>query len=189
MTSQLLLDRLEFLTVNIRCNVKAEVARDEVFPQLNVDFENYNLLLRSGLQYDPQSANDPRHFALTYGIKLEPKKGENTVPYEVEVDAVAFLRFEGDEHVGQDRFRAVRMSGYQILHGAIREMVANVTSRSRHGTMQLPARNFNARAKADAESDEKLRLERLGAIVEVESTKLASPTPSPSPSRARKRLK
>jgi preprotein translocase subunit SecB len=188
--SQLLLDRLEFVTVNIKCLVKAEVSRDAAFPQLKMDFDKYTLLQRSGLQYDPRTANDPRNFAAFYGVKLEAKDKQE-VPYEIEVDAVAFLRYEGD-YSPQDRFRSVRLSGYQIMYGAIREMVANVTSRARHGTMQLPARNFNGMAKLDAEEDEKQRQEHLGQLSSSPPPVAigeAPTTPKPKPAASLKRVK
>lgn len=181
MSGELLLDRLEFSTVNIRCNIKAEAQRDPNFPQLQVQFDKYKPSRRSSLHYDPASAEDPRVFALTYGVKFESDK--ELMPYDIEVEAIAFFHYEGDGHVGVDRFRAVRMSGYQILYGAIREMVANISARSRHGCIQLPARNFNARAKEDAESDESARQQHLNAISDIEIK------PLPKPPRRRKQVK
>lgn len=171
MSSTLSLERLEFKLVHVKTNLKATAESDRVFPQLKVDLSAYEQMYRSSLTYDHANAEDPRVFVLSYGIKLDGKEGTQ-VPYEVEVEAVAFMRYDGDDHEGQDRFRAVRMSGYQIIHGAIREMVANITARGRHGLMQLPARNFNPESKAGAEQDEHSRQEYLQNVQLTRSTGL-----------------
>lgn len=153
MTSELGLDRLEFQEVKIRANSKAKSVTESHVPQLRIDFEKYNLYHRSRIAFPDSEVDDPRHFAFTYGVKLESKADE-LMPYEIEVEAMALLNYKGDELKGAERFRAVRLSGYQMLHGAIREMVANVTARSRHGLLQIPSRNFNGLAKREADEDE-----------------------------------
>jgi len=157
MSAQILLfDRVEFLTVKIEAN-KGEFPLDSSFPQLEIDTEKFELLTRSDLVYPDDQANDPRLFMLTYGLKIS--KGEigdqRRVPYDIEIEATGYFRYIGGEEFKEERrFRAVRFSGYQILYGAIREMVSNVTARSRHGLWHLPARTFNAIAEARAIEDE-----------------------------------
>jgi preprotein translocase subunit SecB len=97
-------------------------------------------------------------------------------PYEIEVEAVGYFRYVGgDEFKGVDRFRAVRFSGYQILHGAIREMVSNLTARARHGLWHLPARNFGDIAKTQAEEDEERR-QKLHSAMQTTSA-IENPKP------------
>ena len=165
MTSELSLDRLEFHEIKIKANNKAKSAMERHVPQLLIDFEKYNLYHRSKIAFPDSEVNDPRHFAVTYGVKLESKAGE-LMPYEIEVEAMALLNYRGDGLTGADRFRAVRLSGYQILHGAIREMVANFTARSRHGLLQIPSRNFNGVAKREADADEAERVALAGRLKE-----------------------
>lgn len=160
MTSELRLDRIEFQDIKVKVNNKAKRVVEENVPQLRVDFEKYNLYHRSKVIFPDTEVNDPRHFALTYGVKLESKNGKDLMPYEIEIEALAFLNYDGDELQGADRFRAVRFTGYQMLHGAIREMISNLTARSRHGLLQLPSRNFNPIAKREAEEDERERVEQ-----------------------------
>lgn len=161
MTSELRLDRLEFQDISLRVNSKAKRVMESHVPQLRIDFDKYNLYHRSNLLFPDAEVADPRHFALTYGVKLESKNPDEPMPYDVEIEALALLHYLGDDLSGAERFRAVRFSGYQMLHGAIREMVANLTARSRHGLLQLPSRNFNGIAKREADEDEATRSKLL----------------------------
>lgn len=162
-TQKLLLDRIEFLAVKIESVKAGKFEGNKAFPQLNIDFSKIGVLTRSSLNYGDEEVSDPRHFALTYGVKIDKDQPEGAkVPYVIEVEVVGFFRYTGgDEFVGEDRFRAVRFSGYQLLYGAIREMVANITARARHGLLQLPARTFGVIAKERAAQDEVERQERL----------------------------
>lgn len=164
MTAQkLLLDRVEFTTIKVATHVNgATFENDQAFPQLNFDFSKVAFATKSALGYPESEAEDPRYFSLTYGIRAiaEDQNEGIVLPYEIEIEAVGFFRYVGgEEFQGADRFRAVRFSGYQILYGAIREMVSNLTSRGRHGLWHLPSRTFQSIAKERAEQDEKERLE------------------------------
>lgn len=162
----LLLDRVEFSTIKVEVAENDKFSMDATFPQLEFDFEKTVFLTRSQLSYPKEEAEDPRHFVLQYGIKVEEdaQKGNKT-PYFIEVEAVGYLRYTGgEEFKGQDRFRAVRLSGYQILYGAIRELVCSLTARGRHGMWQLPARHFQGVAKTRAAEDEKQRVEYLSDV-------------------------
>ncbi len=167
MSKQILhLDRIEFKTVKIDAN-RGDFPLDKVFPQLTVADESLKVLTRSSLYYPPEEIRDPRVFVLTYGIKIEndPSAETPVSPYEVEVEASAFFRYVGgDEFANEERFRAVRFSGYQILYGAIREMVSGVTARSRHGLWHLPARTFGAVAAARAKEDQAERASLLAKL-------------------------
>lgn len=161
---KLLLDRIEFALIKVEAVDDDSFKLDEFFPQLDFDSDGVNFLTRSSLAYSPEEELDPRHFRLVYAIKVDPESSQVGVPYALEIEAAAFLRYVGgEEFSGSDRFRAVRFSGYQILHGAIREMVSNLTARGRHGIWNLPARNFGQLAMEKAATDEEARQKRLEA--------------------------
>ncbi len=162
MSSQLLLlDRIEFSTIKVESAKDGEFERSSDFPQLEFDFDKIDFFTRSLLSYPMEEMEDPRHFSLRYGVKIdESDKNETKTPYSIEVEVVGFFRYTGGEDFkGVERFRAVRFSGYQILYGAIREMVCNLTARGRYGVWQLPARHFQGVARIKAEEDEKQRLD------------------------------
>lgn len=191
-TQKLLLDRLEFTNIRVITNQRSKsIKRDKNFPQLDFDFDGVTFLTRSSLQYPPEEADDPRHFALTYGLKIDDEKNTRALPYEVEVEAIGFFRYLGDdEFKGADRFRAIRLSGYQILHGAIREMICNMTSRCSHGLWQLPARNFGEVARERAEQDESDRLDLLAKqTTKLTGTSEELPVVHPKAPRKRTRSK
>lgn len=169
----LLLDRVEFGTVKIESNI-GDFPQDEIFAQLAIEEDNIPFLTRSDLIYPPDQLDDPRHFMLTYGVKISQENSKDQdLPYEIEVEAVGYFRYVGgDEFKDERRFRAVRFSGYQILYGAIREMVSNITARGRHGLWHLPARNFGGIAESKANEDQ---AQRLQAIADKATVVLAAP--------------
>ncbi|MBB4226079.1 hypothetical protein [Variovorax guangxiensis] len=188
MNAQILhLDRIEFSTIKIETN-SGEFTRDDTFPQLTFDFDNVTVLTRSDLLFPPDQAEDPRAFILIYGIKVESdsaKKKEIQIPYDIEIEALGYFRYVGgDEFKGAERFRAVRFSGYQILYGAIREMVSNLTARGRNGLWHLPARNFGAVAKSRSDQDEENRQELLKTL-SAPNTPAAKTIENKSPKRNR----
>lgn len=164
MSNQILnLDRVEFLSIKVVTN-DGDFSQSETFPQLQVDDGDMVVLTRSSLTFAPDEIEDPRHFMLVYGIKIDSEgaKKNDRLPYSIEIEAAGYFHYSGDdEYKNEDRFRAVRQSGYQILHGAIREMVSNLTARSRHGLWHLPARNFGRVAERQAKEDEASRQEKL----------------------------
>jgi preprotein translocase subunit SecB len=170
-TQKLLLDRVEFSTVKVESLQDGDFKRDDVFPQLEFDSDEVKFLTRSALAYTPDEAADPRHFQFIYGIKVDSETAGVKIPYSLEIEAVGYFRYVGgEEFSGADRFRAVRFSGYQILHGAIREMVSNLTARGRHGIWNIPARNFGEMARLKADDDEAQRKELLQSLeAKVES--------------------
>ena len=166
------LDRVEFLNIKVVTNDGAFL-KSETFPQLQVDNETMDVLTRSNLTFAPDEIDDPRHFMLVYGIKIdsEGRKKNDQLPYGLEIEAVGYFHYSGgDEFKNEDRFRAVRHSGYQILYGAIREMVSNLTARSRHGLWHLPARNFGRVAEMLAKEDEAARQEKLAKKAKLLAT-------------------
>lgn len=193
MTKQiLLLDRVEFTKISVEAN-SGSFLLDKTFPQLAVDPEGVEVLTRSDLLYPPDQLEDPRVFVLIYGVKISSDAEGNGIrnPYNIEVEAAGYFRYVGgDEFSGEHRFRAVRFSGYQILYGAIREMVSNVTARAKHGLWHLPARNFGRIAELRGKEDEARRQAQLAQQAphaEVASLTRQGDASSPAPkTRAKK---
>ena len=168
----LILDQLEFSKIHIDTLSDIEFKVGTFFPKILYDFKECTLLTKTNLSYDDNDASDPRAFVLRYGIKISKSSQKEGVfiPYEVEVEAVAYLRYTASENplVGAERFRAIRFSGYQMLHGAIREMISSLTARYRHGMWLLPARSLHSQAAKQANEDEEGRQAILeGAKVAV----------------------
>ena len=178
----LLVERIEFEVVKVEASRTAEIQMHESFPQLNCDFTKIEVLVRSQLDYPDSEAEDPTHFRFLYGVRAgKPTKSETVAPpYTIDMEAVGYFRYVGgDAHIGVERFRAVRFTGYQILYGAIREMVANVTARGPNGLWHLPGRNFHGVAKVMAEKDEegrKAKLQRFKpASIALDKSSVKSP--------------
>lgn len=178
----LLVERIEFEVVKVEASRSAEVQMHEAFPQLKCDFTKIEVLVRSQLDYPDAEAADPTHFRFLYGVRAgKPTKPEMVAPpYCIEMEAVGYFRYVGgDAHIGVERFRAVRFTGYQILYGAIREMIANVTARGPNGLWHLPGRNFHGVAKVMAEKDEEGRKAKLQGIEQAYIPLDKSPVDSP----------
>lgn len=186
MSSQiLLLDRVEFGIIKVESRF-GDFGQDASFAQLALEGDDIPFLTRSDLVYPPDQLDDPRYFMLTYGVKISQEHSpDQKLPYEVEVEATGFFRYVGgDEFKDERRFRAVRFSGYQILYGAIREMVSNLTARGKHGLWHLPARNFGGIAEVKANEDQARRQQ---AIADRDA---AEPAPAvlPAPKKRGKKL-
>ena len=157
----LILDQLEFSKIHIDALSDGEFKVGAFFPKIQYDFKESTLLTRTKLSYDEREADDPRAFVLRYGVKIskDSQKEGVVIPYEVEIEAVAYLQYTVVDNplVGAERFRAIRFSGYQMLHGAIREMVSSLTARYRHGMWLLPARSLHSLAAKQANEDEEAR--------------------------------
>lgn len=164
----LILDQLEFSKIHIDALPDSDFKMGAFFPKIQYDFKECTLLTKTNLSYDEKEAGDPRVFVLRYGIKIskDSQKDGIVIPYELEVEAVAYLQYTVSENplVGAERFRAIRFSGYQMLHGAIREMVSNLTARYRHGMWLLPARSLHSLAAKQADEDEEARQKVLTGV-------------------------
>lgn len=184
----LLVERIEFEVVKVEASRTVGVETDNAFPQIKSDFNKFEVLVRSQLDYPDEEVADPTHFRFLYGIRIgKPSKPEfGAPPYCIEVEAVGYFHYVGKEsHVGGERFRAVRFTGYQILYGAIREMVANVTARGPNGLWHLPGRNFHGVAKTMSEKDEAARQAKL----QKAEQQLIAASESVRPSTVRRRVR
>ncbi|MFM0596061.1 hypothetical protein [Paraburkholderia dilworthii] len=188
--SPLSLERLEFSKVAVTANPGFTPVSGGVFTQLDFDFKGINISRRARLRYPPEEAPDPKHFFCVFGIKiLQEDQKERPLPYEIDIEVSALFTYLDGSLVGADRFRAVRFSAYQMLYGALREMIATVTARSRFGLLQLPSADFRQAAKSDSESDEAKRQETLAALPAPEVVIIPQESPESAEATKPKRRK
>lgn len=160
----LILDRVSFERVHID-PTDGHFKISEVFPQIELEKNDFSIAMKGDLFYPDEQLNDPRNFTLVYGVKIDDVGDNARYPYKIDVVAVGYLRYNGDdEFSGIDRFTAVRFSGYQILHGAVREIVCNLTARNRHGMFSIPSCNFFGLAREHAQLDEVARQKKIELI-------------------------
>ncbi|WP_157652651.1 hypothetical protein [Burkholderia ubonensis] len=163
--SSLTLERLEFSQIHIESNSDYKLPDDQSGPQLSFSFDGVNFRRRSLLRYPPEEAADPKHFFCMFGFRVAKEdQKDKVIPYEIDVEVTAFFTYLDDSLNGANRFRGVRLSAYQMLYGALREMVSNLTARSTFGMLQLPSADFREAARLDSEADEKRRQERLAKL-------------------------
>jgi preprotein translocase subunit SecB len=87
-----------------------------------------------------QEHNDFSDYGLRLILALSPKE-EAATPYEVRVGVVGSVRMHGGG-TSEKRQKLALVNGISLLCGVVRDLVASVTSRSRHGQMLLPTLNF-----------------------------------------------
>ena len=161
-TPLLLVEKVEFIHTKVETNPDYKGDFSDEFHQIDFSFNGVTFKRKMTLQYDEASSEDPRHFVFGLNLILENGEPNETVlPYNIDVRAVVYFKYRSDTHVGMERFRAVRATGYSILYGAIREMVSNLTARSSHGMWSLPAADFNSASQEEAERDEARRQKYL----------------------------
>lgn len=84
---------------------------------------------------------DHRHWRLTLTVRFGPADSGKTVAYSGELTVVG--EFKVAEEFPLDRCPLlVNVTAASILYGACREMLANLTARSRHGLLSLPSISF-----------------------------------------------
>lgn len=177
--SLLSVDRIEFVRVSVESNPDFSGADEAVYQQLMYNFQGVKFSRQVGLDYPDGDVEDPRHFSFSFRVTLNKEiQGDGdavSLPYFIDVHAIAYMQYRTDTHVGFDRFRAVRATGYSILYGAVREMVSNLTARSSYGLLMLPAADFNAAASEEAAADVAAWHERKkGAVIDSDPGVCAS---------------
>ncbi|RQT69578.1 hypothetical protein DF029_21525 [Burkholderia cepacia] len=142
--------------------------------QLSFSFDGVNFRRRAQLRFPSDEAADPKHFFCKFGFQVaKDDQKEKVIPYEIDVEVEAFFTYLDDSLKGADRFRGVRLTAYQMLYGALREMVSNLTARSTFGMMQLPSADFREAARIDSEADEKRRQGRLAKLERTKASQSA----------------
>ncbi|MGC5809335.1 hypothetical protein [Ralstonia pseudosolanacearum] len=184
------LNRLEFTEVYVETNEEFSAKNQNYAPQLDFNFRGAMFRTGSSLAFQNDELEDPKNFALNFELALEKKDQEKGFcpPYYFRFSVQAFLTLEKnvfDQTV--EVFRAVRQTGYSMIYGAMREMLANITSRSSHGMLQLPTAQFQQQAKEEAEKDEARRIARLEkARTKGSDQSLALDTSAPATEKRRK---
>jgi hypothetical protein len=153
----LAVEKIEFITVSVDSNLLFEGGYNAQLYQLNYNFKGNKFLRKVTLTYPEDSLEDPRQFVFSFRLKINGEDQDDGVvlPYDVEIEAAAFMFYKGDKHFGVERFKAMRATGYSLLYGAIREMVSNLTARGANGMWLLPAADFNQASSDEAELDYK----------------------------------
>jgi hypothetical protein len=162
--ASLSVDKVEFVHIKVVANSDYDGEYSAEFKQVDFSFQGVNFRRRMSLHYDRAKSDDPKSFVFGLNVLLSdnPDVADNApLPYDIDIKAVVYMRYESDELEGMERFRAVRATGYSILYGAIREMVSNLTARCPHGMWSLPSANFNSAAHDEAGRDEVKRQEYL----------------------------
>jgi hypothetical protein len=181
------LERLEFLKVRVDAAEGFKPQTSRAFPQLEVAAGDVELYTKSTLYYPDDEATDPRHFVFDYAIRIQEGGKASSppkAPYCVDVEVRSYLIYTGTALEAADRFRAIRFTGYQMMYGAMREMVSNISARSKFGMWCLPARAFHDIAKEKSEEDEKGRQEKLAskrAAIDSPATHAATEAVPPEP--------
>ncbi|MCU1722400.1 hypothetical protein [Pseudomonas sp. 5P_5.1_Bac1] len=162
--SALSINKVEFVHINVEANSNFQGEKSPELHQLDFDFDGITFKRRMSLQYDKDKSDDPRSFL--FGLNIILSRDDDDVanpllPYNVDVKAVAYMRYNADKLTGMERFRAIRATGYSVLYGAIREMVSNLTARGPNGMWSFPAADFNLAAHEEAQRDEARRQEHL----------------------------
>lgn len=163
--SALTLERLEFSRIRVESNPDYPLPDDQSGQQLSFSFNGVNFRRTAQLRFPTDEAADPKHFFCKFGFRVAKEdQKDKVIPYEIDVEVVAFFTYLDDSLKGADRFRGVRLTAYQMLYGALREMISNLTARSTFGMMQLPSADFREAARVDSEADEKRRQVRLSKL-------------------------
>ncbi|MFV3283729.1 hypothetical protein ACNFCI_06610 [Pseudomonas sp. NY15356] len=162
--ASLSVDKVEFIHIKVETNSDFDGEFSSEFKQLEFPFKGVTFRRRMSLQYDKRNPEDPKSFVFGLNLMIaeDSEDPENvSLPYNVDVKAIVYMKYESDQLEGMERFRAVRATGYTILYGAIREMVSNLTARAPHGMWSLPSANFNTAAHEEAQRDEERRQELI----------------------------
>lgn len=149
-------NRIEFLKIGVEANQGFESEEEAVYQQLMFSFKGVRFWRQAGIKYPESELDDPRSFSFSLRVVLSKENQGDAgveIPYHIDVQVVAYMSYHSDNHVGFERFRAVRATGYGILYGAIREMVSNLTARGPHGMWMLPAADFNEASSKEARKD------------------------------------
>ncbi|MFL1548837.1 hypothetical protein K0P33_27520 [Pseudomonas sp. ArH3a] len=162
--SLLSVEKVFFLKVRVDSNPDWLGDYSDELLQIAFDYKGSRFTRKVELGYPEDEISDPRNFSVALNLRLVKSTQEDgfDLPYDVDITAMALIRYRSDQHSGSDRFRVVRHAAYTILYGAIREMTSTLTARSVHGMWSLPAADFASAAREEGEVDEAERLESIG---------------------------
>ncbi|WP_454876050.1 hypothetical protein [Pseudomonas farris] len=164
-------DKVFFVKTSVESNIEYVGEFSQQLKQLAFQFKGSRFARRVEFTYPEHETPDPRTFSFTFNLKLvsEGQKEGFVLPYDIDICAMALIRYHSDVHEGAKRFTAVRHAAYSILYGSIREMVCNLTARGLHGMWSLPAADFLLAAKEEGETDEQKRQKSLKLLQSPET--------------------
>ncbi|MFE8031902.1 hypothetical protein [Thiohalocapsa marina] len=136
--SPLQLRQLLFTRVRVEARYSAEEAPSHWAPSFDFSDTEIQLNVEMGEREndDPSVGHDYR---MGVRLQLVPSESEdNGIPYLVDVEASAWLRFIDQSLAAAKRRSVVEVNGASMIIGAIRDEVARITARSALGTLTLP---------------------------------------------------
>ncbi|MDZ8118185.1 protein-export chaperone SecB [Pontiella agarivorans] len=96
-----------------------------------------------------QHNEDASRWMVTVGLAFVQADGEECPPYTIDIEVVGFFHV-ADEFPEEKKISMVKANAPAILFGAIREMVANITSRGPYPRFDLPTVTFIDEAQPKA---------------------------------------
>lgn len=93
--------------------------------------------------------DDQRVWRVLFTLIIESENEQHPFAYEGKVSSVGFIEIQEDFPEEKIPY-FVRVTGASLMFGMIREMVANITSRSEKGKLLLPSMDFRDLAKPES---------------------------------------
>lgn len=105
--------------------------------------------LKPAISFERQSAN-PNQWRLILSLELGSRDAVKAFAYEGEMKVQGLVEVTGN--VPEDRKEQLALvNGFSLLYSAAREMLLNITARSRHGGVTLPTISFVSMVKEATE--------------------------------------
>jgi preprotein translocase subunit SecB len=105
--------------------------------------------LKPEISFERQSTN-PNQWRLVLSLQLGSREAEKVFAYEAEMTVRGLVEVTGK--VPEDRKEQLALvNGFSLLYSAAREMMLNITARSRHGPLMLPTISFVSMVKEATE--------------------------------------
>jgi preprotein translocase subunit SecB len=105
--------------------------------------------LKPAISFERQAANH-NQWRLVLSLQLGSKDPAKAFAYEGEMEVYGLVEVTGK--VPDDRKEQLALvNGFSLLYSAAREMLLNITSRSRHGGVTLPTISFVTMVKEETE--------------------------------------
>lgn len=105
--------------------------------------------LKPAISFERQSTN-PNQWRLVLSLQLGSREADKAFAYEAEMTVRGLVEVTGK--VPEDRKEQLALvNGFSLLYSAAREMMLNITARSRHGPLMLPTISFVSMVKEATE--------------------------------------
>ena len=101
--------------------------------------------LQPTISFERQSAN-PNQWRLVLSLELGSRDAAKAFAYEAEMNVQGLVEVTGT--LPEERKEQLALvNGFSLLYSAAREMLLNITARSRHGGVTLPTLSFVSMVK------------------------------------------